>query len=119
MAKLGDAKFNKVLNSHGGFVIDHDHIKYIIAKEIPSSCSVVSPINQIAIRFGLENNKLVSRLGVLVYEPLIDKAFITNNIKFIGFNLKTYQIIDRKPIRRQAIGGQVFTVYQLVGVEVL
>lgn len=119
MAKIGDAKFNKVLNSSGGFVIDHDVIKYIVAKEIPANYAVYTPINKVGMRFGVDGDKLVSKIGLYIYEPVSSKAYITKNLKFVGFNLKTYRVTEKKQCSNTFNNGQAFSVYQVIGVEVL
>lgn len=119
MAKLGDAMFNKVLNKSGGFVLDQGVIRYILAKEMPDGYSVFTPIDRVKMIFGVDADKLVSKIGLYIYEPIGNKIFVADNVKFIGFNLKTYKVTEKKPIRRVSHGGQTFTVHMLVGVEVL
>lgn len=118
MTRNSNTKFNKILNEYGGFVVEQRHIKFILDQRI-NECGFYVPIDQIGMRFTTSGDRLVSAIRLFVYEPVENECFVTLNIKVLGFNLKTYRVTDRKPVRKTYMNGQPFTVCSLIAVEVL
>lgn len=98
MAVAGDSKFTKILKEHGGYLTDKKYIKYITHSPIDNCEFMIRP-NEIQMEFGVIDDKLVTRLHIQMYEPVDNKCFVANNVKFINFNLKCYKLTDARLVK--------------------
>lgn len=100
MAKAGDSTFNKVLKESGGYVLDNEFIKYIIASPLPEGLSYNIRLNEIRMQFGLLDKRLITRLHLYLYELATGRGFMTRNLKYVAFNGKVYVVRGKEPHHR-------------------
>lgn len=100
MPRVGASKFDKILKESGGYIVDDGYIKYIVASPLPDGLAHLIYLNEVQMQFAEIDKKLSTRLHIILYELTAYKGYMTKNMKYIHFNGKVYEVVNKKGIKR-------------------